>query len=286
MAPAKLTAYIQLARLDRPIGTFLLLWPTLWALWLAGNGHPDPDIVIIIVAGTFVMRAAGCVLNDYADRDFDPHVERTRSRPLAAGTLTTSEAIMLLFLLLAVALALVLQLNHLAVYTSFFALGIAMLYPFTKRFTNLPQFILGIAFSMGIPISYAALTNTIPAEAWYLFAANFCWIVAYDTYYAMADRKDDLQIGVKSTAILFGSADRLVIGILQVMALIILAYIGWLRSFSWHFYLGLAGAASFALYQQSITRNRDPQKCFQAFLNNNWFGAVIYCGLVLALVGI
>ena len=285
MTTEKLTAYIQLARLDRPIGTFLLLWPTLWALWLAGDGHPDPDIVIIILAGTFAMRAAGCVLNDYADRDFDPHVERTLSRPLAAGTLTVKEAFKFLALLLGIALVLVLQLNRLAIYTSFFALGIAMLYPFTKRFTELPQCILGIAFSMGIPMAYAAQTNSIPAEAWQLFAANFCWIVAYDTYYAMADRKDDLKIGVKSAAIFFGNADRLVIGVLQITALAILVYIGWQRSLSWHYFLGLAGAACFAIYQQSMTRQRDPQKCFQAFLNNNWFGAVIYCGLVLALLG-
>jgi 4-hydroxybenzoate polyprenyltransferase len=285
MTTEKLTAYIQLARLDRPIGTFLLLWPTLWALWLAGDGHPDPDIVIIILAGTFAMRAAGCVLNDYADRDFDPHVERTLSRPLAAGTLTVKEAFKFLALLLGIALVLVLQLNRLAIYTSFFALGIAMLYPFTKRFTELPQCILGIAFSMGIPMAYAAQTNSIPAEAWQLFAANFCWIVAYDTYYAMADRKDDLKIGVKSAAIFFGKADRLVIGVLQITALAILVYIGWQRSLSWHYFLGLAGAACFAIYQQSMTRQRDPQKCFQAFLNNNWFGAVIYCGLVLALLG-
>ena len=285
MTTEKLTAYIQLARLDRPIGTFLLLWPTLWALWLAGDGHPDPDIVIIILAGTFAMRAAGCVLNDYADRDFDPHVERTLSRPLAAGTLTVKEAFKFLALLLGIALVLVLQLNRLAIYTSFFALGIAMLYPFTKRFTELPQCILGIAFSMGIPMAYAAQTNSIPVEAWQLFAANFCWIVAYDTYYAMADRKDDLKIGVKSAAIFFGNADRLVIGVLQITALAILVYIGWQRSLSWHYFLGLAGAACFAIYQQSMTRQRDPQKCFQAFLNNNWFGAVIYCGLVLALLG-
>jgi 4-hydroxybenzoate polyprenyltransferase len=284
MTKQKLTAYIQLARADRPIGTFLLLWPTLWALWLAGSGQPDADIVIIMVAGTFVMRAAGCVVNDYADRNLDPHVERTLSRPLAAGTLSTTEALGLFILLLAIALVLVLQLNKLAIYTSFFALGIALIYPFTKRFTDLPQCVLGIAFSMGIPMAYAALTNSIPMEAWLLFAANFCWIVAYDTYYAMADRDDDTFIGVKSTAILFGKADRLIIGLLQLVALIVLAYIGSQRSLNWHYFLGLVGAACFAVYQQVITHDRDPQRCFQAFLNNNWFGAVIYCGLVLSLM--
>jgi 4-hydroxybenzoate polyprenyltransferase len=284
MTKQKLAAYIQLARADRPIGTFLLLWPTLWALWLAGSGQPDADIVIIMVAGTFVMRAAGCVVNDYADRNLDPHVERTLSRPLAAGTLSTTEALGLFILLLAIALVLVLQLNKLAIYTSFFALGIALIYPFTKRFTDLPQCVLGIAFSMGIPMAYAALTNSIPMEAWLLFAANFCWIVAYDTYYAMADRDDDTFIGVKSTAILFGKADRLIIGLLQLVALIVLAYIGSQRSLNWHYFLGLVGAACFAVYQQVITQDRDPQRCFQAFLNNNWFGAVIYCGLVLGLM--
>lgn len=271
-------------RLDRPIGMLLLLWPTLWALWLAGDGQPDPTIVLIMIAGTMVMRAAGCIINDYADRKIDGHVARTRDRPLASGALSVRKAMILFLVLVLVAWWLVTRLNTLSIIVSFFALAVAVLYPFTKRFTHLPQLVLGVAFSMGIPIAYAAITEELPAECWLLFAANYAWIVAYDTYYAMADRDDDLLIGVKSTAILFGKADRSIILILQAVSLLILAYIGASRAIGWHFFVGIAAAAAFSAYQQYLTRDRVSEHCFRAFLNNNWYGAVIHCGLVLSLI--
>ena len=268
-------------RLDRPSGMLLLLWPTLWALWLSGDGRPDPTIVLIIIVGTVVMRAAGCIINDYADRDLDLYVTRTSMRPLANGSLNISKAMGLCLLLLLIALWLVTRLNQLSIMISVVALAVVVVYPFAKRFTHLPQLVLGVAFSMGIPISYAAVRNELPTECWLLFAANFLWIVAYDTYYAMADIKDDLLIGIKSTAILFGKSDRAIILVLQMLSLVILAYIGINGSLSWHYYIGLIIAACFALYQQYLTRERDPQQCLAAFLNNNWYGAVIHCGLVL-----
>ena len=279
-----LNAYLELMRMDRPIGAFLLLWPTTWALWLAGNGQPDPTIVVIFIVGTFAMRAAGCVVNDYADRHIDPHVERTRNRPLASGDLSGKQALGLLISLLILALILVLQLNRSTQLLSLFAIFIAGLYPFTKRFTHLPQLVLGVAFSWGIPMAYAALTGSVPLEAWMLFGANFAWTVAYDTQYAMVDRDDDLKIGVKSTAILFGQYDNLLVGLLHLVCLMVLILIGWQRGFQWHFYLGPGLALIFAGYQQYLCRNRDRELCFRAFLNNNWFGAMIFFGLVLALL--
>ena len=271
-------------RLDRPIGTLLLLWPTLWALWLAGNGQPNPTVVLIMLVGTIVMRSAGCIINDFADRKIDGHVARTRNRPLASGALSVSKAITLFAALILFAGWLVTQLNMLSVAISLFALVVAVVYPFTKRITHLPQLVLGIAFSMGIPIAYAALTNSLPLECWLLFTANFCWIVAYDTYYAMADRDDDILIGVKSTAILFGNADRSVILVLQLTALLILAYIGINQTLSWHFFVGIILCMGIVAYQQVLTRERIPENCFKAFLNNNWFGAVIHLGLMLGLI--
>ncbi len=284
MAELNYSAYIQLMRMDRPIGTFLLLWPTLWALWLAGEGRPDPTIVIIFILGTIVMRAAGCVINDYADRNLDFHVERTRNRPLANGTLTTGQALVLFVMLLCIALILVLQLPALAIYLSIVAALLAILYPFSKRFTNLPQCILGLAFSMGIPMAYAALTGHLPFEAWILFIANFLWIVAYDTQYAMVDRDDDLLIGVKSTAILFGRYDNRVIGLLQVSAIAILTMVGWMNGLSWHFYLGILFAVLLAGYQQHLCKDRVRENCLRAFLNNNWIGAIVFFGIVLGLI--
>ena len=276
--------YIRLMRLDRPIGTLLLLWPTLWALWLAGNGQPNPTVVLIMLVGTIVMRSAGCVINDFADRKIDGHVARTRNRPLASGALSVSKAITLFVALILFAGWLATQLNMLSVMISLFALVVAVIYPFTKRITHLPQLVLGIAFSMGIPIAYAALTNRLPLECWLLFAANFCWIVAYDTYYAMADRDDDILIGVKSTAILLGNADRSMILVLQLTALLILAYIGINQTLSWHFFVGIILCMGIVTYQQVLTHERIPENCFKAFLNNNWFGAVIYLGLMLGLI--
>jgi 4-hydroxybenzoate polyprenyltransferase len=284
MTAINYSAYIQLMRMDRPIGTFLLLWPTLWALWLAGNGQPDPTIVIIFVLGTIVMRAAGCVINDYADRNLDPHVERTMNRPLASGALSTTQALVLFSLLLCTALVLVLLLNPLARYLSVIAALLAILYPFSKRFTHLPQCILGLAFSMGIPMAYAALMDAIPIEAWILFAANFLWIVAYDTQYAMVDRDDDLLIGVKSTAILFGQFDNIVIAGLQAGSIGLLALTGWLSDLSWHFYIGLSIAIILMLYQQYLCKDKVRENCLRAFLNNNWVGAGVFFGIVLGLV--
>jgi len=283
MTASVLTPYLQLTRVDRPIGTFLLLWPTLWALWLAGNGHPDPTIVLIFIIGTVVMRAAGCIINDYADRHLDSHVERTRLRPLASGALASSHALILFFVLIAVAFGLVLLLNPLCLYISVVAAALAMIYPYSKRFTHLPQCILGLAFSMGIPMAYAALINNIPFMAWILFLANFLWIVAYDTQYAMTDREDDLLIGIKSTAILFGKYDNLIISLLHTTSLVILGWIGWFQGVSWHFYLFLIFAALFAAYQQYLCKDREPSQCLSAFLNNNWLGAMIFCGLLLGL---
>ena len=280
---SKIYPYIQLMRLHRSIGTFLLLWPTLWALWLAGKGQPNPTIVVIFILGTMIMRAAGCVINDYADRNLDPHVARTKNRPLARGMLTSRQAMVLFALLICSALVLVLQLNPLTIALSIVAALLAILYPFTKRFTHWPQCILGLAFSMGIPMAYAALTNSIAVEAWILLAANFLWIVAYDTQYAMVDRDDDLLIGIKSTAILFGRFDNLAVGLLHTATVSILAVVGWMNGLTWHFYLGLALAAGLAIYQQYLCKDRVQENCLRAFLNNNWIGAVVFFGIVLGL---
>ena len=276
--------YLRLVRMDRPIGTFLLLWPTLWALWLSADGNPDPDIVVIFIAGTFVMRAAGCAINDFADRKFDSHVDRTRNRPLATGELTPAKALVTFSVLLGVALLLVLQLNRETILLSLGGVIVAVAYPFTKRFTQLPQLVLGVAFSWGIPMAYTATGAGLGWETLWLFTANFIWIVAYDTLYAMADRDDDLLIGVKSTAILFGRYDRFAVGTLHGLSLLVLASLGAVREFSWHYYAGLAAAALFAVYQQYLCRNRDRDLCFQAFRNNNWFGAMVFSGLLLALL--
>ena len=281
--PAMLHAYLRLMRFDRPIGALLLLWPTLWALWLAGDGRPNAVIVAIFIVGTFVMRAAGCVINDYADRDIDPHVARTRNRPLASGELSVRQALATFALLLLVALVLVLQLNPLTQLLSLFAVFIAALYPFSKRITHLPQLVLGVAFSWGIPMAYAALNGVVPMEAWWLFAANFAWIVAYDTQYAMVDRDDDLRIGVKSTAILFGRYDNRIVALLHLVCLMLLALLGWQRDFTLPFYLALTAALAFAIYQQYLCKNRNRQQCLRAFRNNNWFGAAVFLGLVLEL---
>ncbi|MCY4274759.1 MAG: 4-hydroxybenzoate octaprenyltransferase, partial [Gammaproteobacteria bacterium] len=257
---------------------------TLWALWLAGEGQPDPTVVLIMLVGTLVMRSAGCIINDFADRKIDGHITRTRNRPLASGDLSVAKAMTLFAILISLAAWLVTQLNMLSVVVSLFALVVAVIYPFTKRFTHLPQFVLGIAFSMGIPIAYTALTNSLPLECWILFAANYCWIVAYDTYYAMADRDDDIQIGVKSTAILFDTADRSIILILQLITLGILTYIGISQNVNWHFFIAIAISLGIVTYQQILTRERIPANCFKAFLNNNWFGAVIQFGFMLGLI--
>jgi len=286
-------ACLRLMRLDRPIGTFLLLWPTLWALWLATDGRPPWATVAIFIAGTFVMRAAGCVINDIADRRIDPQVKRTRDRPLAGGELTVRAAWLLFALLLVAAAALALQLSRATQLLALVALPIACAYPLAKRVTHLPQLLLGVAFSWGIPMAYMEvgatptmeLTGALPAEMWLLFAANFAWVVAYDTQYAMVDRDDDARIGVGSTAILFGRHDNRIIGALHLVCLGLLAVIGWRRELAWAFYIGLGVALALAVYQQWLCKDRARDRCFRAFLNNNWLGAAVFAGLVSALPG-
>ena len=268
-------------RLDRPIGAFLLLWPTLWALWIAGEGRPPAHIVLVFVLGVFVMRAAGCVINDYADRNFDGGVERTKTRPLANGELQVSDAVIAFVSLIMLAILLVLQLNKMSQYVAVFALAIAAFYPFTKRFTYLPQFVLGVAFSMGIPMAFTAQLNTIPCVAWWLLAANLFWVVAYDTIYAMVDRDDDLKIGIKSTAILFGRYDKKIVLGLGIASLAILIFIGQIQQYNAYYYGGLALALCNLLYQQWLIKDQIHTRQFHAFLSNNWFGAFVFIGLVL-----
>lgn len=277
----RFTQYGRLIRLDRPIGSLLLLWPTLWGLWIAGEGRPDPLIVSVFLAGVLVMRSAGCVINDYADRAFDPRVERTRDRPLAAGHVTRREALVLFFALCLCALGLVLLLNRLAILLALVGVVITAVYPFIKRYSHLPQFVLGLAFSWGIPMAFAAQTGDVPAVAWSLMLANLCWTVAYDTMYAMADRDDDMKVGVKSTAILFGRYDRLLVGVFQVATLGVLALIGNALVLGAYYYGAWWLAVGLALYQQYLIRNREREESFKAFLNNTWFGAAIFVGLLL-----
>jgi len=265
----------------RPIGIYLLLWPTLWALWLAGDGQPPRGAVLVFALGVALMRSAGCVMNDIADRKFDPHVARTRDRPLAAGRVRLGEAVGLAVVLCLLAFALVLTQNALTVQLSFVGLALAASYPFMKRFHHFPQFHLGAAFGWGIPMAYAAVTGALPPVAWLLFLSNVIWSAVYDTQYAMVDREDDLKIGVKSTAILFGKRDKRIIGYLQLLLLAVLVAVGLLADRGWIYYLGLIAAAWLALYQQYLIRDRDPDGCFKAFLNNNGFGLVVFCGLLL-----
>lgn len=277
----RLQEYALLMRLDRPIGILLLMWPALWGLWVAGRGQPQIQVFLVFVTGVILMRSAGCVINDYADRDFDPHVERTRERPLAAGRVSTQEALGLFIVLCLTAFLLVLQLNTLTILLSFVGAFLAASYPFIKRYTHLPQFYLGAAFGWSIPMAFAAQTGAVPAVAWVLFLANVCWSVAYDTAYAMVDRQDDLKIGVKSTAILFGSWDRTMIGVFHVMCLALLAVAGVMGGLGFWFYGSLFAALMLAVYQQILILQREPKKCFRAFINNNWFGATVFTGLVL-----
>jgi len=278
---SRLREYALLMRLHRPIGSLLLLWPTLWALWIAGQGQPDRLVFTVFVLGVVLMRSAGCVMNDYADRGFDPHVERTRDRPLAAGRVSPKEALVLFAVLCLIAFALVLTMNRLTVMLSFAGVFLAATYPFMKRFTSLPQFYLGAAFGWSIPMAFAAQTGAVPPVAWALFAANVFWSVAYDTAYAMVDRKDDLKVGVKSTAILFGVYDRLMVGLSHAVTLGLLAFTGFIAGLGMLYYAGLAAAAGFAVYQQYLMRDRARDGCFRAFLNNNWFGAAVFAGLLL-----
>lgn len=274
-------AYGQLARLDKPIGTLLLLWPTLWALWLAGEGSPDPWVLLVFVCGVFLMRSAGCVINDYADRDFDGHVKRTAGRPLATGRVSSREALLLFAVLALISFALVLTLNTLTIAMSFAGLVLAVCYPFMKRFIPIPQFVLGLAFSWSIPMAYGAQADALPPLAWLLFAANLLWTIAYDTEYAMVDRDDDLKLGLKSSAIWFGRWDRHIIGLLQVATLSCMGLVGALAGLGVAYYASLLLVALMFLQQQRQIHGRERDPCFQAFLANNRVGMVLFAGIAL-----
>lgn len=276
----RIDAYERLIRLDKPEGALLLLWPTLWAVWLAGRGRPPAEVVIIFVVGVFLMRSAGCALNDFADRRFDPMVERTRSRPLAAGEIEPKEALAVAAVLAALAFGFVLFLNRLAILLSFVALAVAASYPYTKRWFALPQLHLGVAFGFGIPMAYAALRGGLPWECWALLAANVCYSFAYDTEYAMVDRDDDRRIGIRTSAITLGRWD--VAGVMAAYAgmLAILAGVGIGLRLSWPYYAGLTVAAGLMLYHYRLIRDRSREGCFRAFRHNNWVGAAIFAGVV------
>jgi len=276
--------YIKLMRADKPIGTYLVLWPTLWALWLAADGMPSLANLIIFSLGSFTMRSAGCVINDYADRDFDKHVERTKSRPLTAGDVSEREALWLFGLLVAISMVLVALTNMYTILLAPGALLIASIYPFMKRHTHLPQVVLGAAFSWSIPMAYAAEANALGAETWLLFLANLLWVVAYDTYYAMVDRNDDILIGIRSTAILFGNYDRKIVALLQTLFLILMAWIGWQQNIGIAFYVAIAITAGLFIQQSRMTKERDRTACFEAFLQNNRVGIVVLIGLIIGLL--
>lgn len=277
----KLPALVALTRLDRPIGIYLLLWPMLWALWFAAKGIPEISTLIIFIAGTILTRSAGCAINDYADRDFDAHVTRTRNRPLATGALKPTDALLTTAILMGLAFLLVLMTNALTIKLSFVAVALALLYPMAKRYTHLPQIVLGAAFGMAVPMAFAAQSNVLSTTAWWLFAAAILWAVAYDTLYAMADREDDLKIGVKSSAILFGRYDLLMVCLLQITTLSVLAYVGWTQHRGVFYFAGLLSAGGFIVYQLNLAKDRDSQKCLQAFLNNHWLGMCVFAGLAV-----
>lgn len=279
---SKIKQLALLMRLNKPIGIFLLLWPTLMALWIAGQGHPNPFIVCIFVAGVFVMRSAGCVINDFFDQKFDSKVSRTQKRPLVLHKVSPKDAIILFAVLIILAFILVLQLNITTILYSFAALLLATLYPLMKRYTHLPQVVLGAAFAWSIPMAFAALEQPLIPSAWILYAATLLWVVAYDTQYGMVDREDDLKIGVKSTAILFGRLDRIMIILLQLLSLSLFLLLGMHLHFGLYYYAGIIAAALFALYQQNLIKERRPERCFKAFLNNNYLGAALFLGLFLS----
>jgi 4-hydroxybenzoate polyprenyltransferase len=277
----KFRAVLQLIRFDRPIGTYLLLWPTLGALWIAAEGTPDYLLLAIFIAGTFLMRSAGCIINDIADRNVDGAVARTQTRPLVTGTLTANEAIALFLAFCLAAFILVLFTNTLTIALSLGGVLVAAAYPFAKRYTNLPQLVLGVAFSFGIPMAFSAQRGDLPSALWLLFMGNLLWTVAYDTQYAMVDRLDDTKVGIKSTAILFGDADRLIIGILQGLSLLTLFMAGQRFELGLVYNLSLLVAASFFIYHQYLIKDRNPEACFKAFKHNNWVGLIIFIGVVL-----
>ena len=278
---ARMHAYLQLIRFDRPIGTLLLLWPTLWALWLAADGIPPLKLLLIFSLGTLLMRSAGCAINDLADRNLDGAVARTRERPLVTGAVSPQEAMTLCAGLGLLAFVLVLFTNTLTIVLSFAGAALAACYPFMKRHTHLPQLVLGAAFSWSIPMAFAAVGNALPPTLWLLFIANLLWTVAYDTEYAMVDREDDLKVGIKSTAILFGELDRHIIGALQALTVTALVLVGQRFELGVAYFVSLLACAALFVYQQKLIRDREPANCFRAFLNNNWVGAAVFVGLVL-----
>ena len=277
----RLKQYWLLTRFDRPIGILILLWPALWALWVASDGRPDLGVLTVICLGVVLMRAAGCVINDYADRGFDPHVARTKQRPIAAGKVKPKEALWIFVVLCLCAFGLVLTLNIFTILLSFIAAFLAASYPFMKRYTQLPQAYLGIAFGWAIPMSFSAQTNYIPLVAWVMYLAVVLWALVYDTMYAMVDKEDDLKIGVKSTAILFGSYDRHIMAFLQLIIIGLLIIVGQMKYLSWPYYGGILVATGLFVYQQKLIYYRDKNQCFKAFLNNNWFGMVVFIGLLV-----
>ena len=277
----RLQHYVALTRLNRPIGILLLLWPTLWAIWISSAGRPDTVILVVFVVGTILMRSAGCAINDYADRDFDAHVARTADRPLAAKKISMIEALAVASVLAAIAFALVvIFLNRLTLTLSFAALFLAVSYPFTKRFFALPQAYLGIAFGFGIPMAFAAQTDAVPPIAWWLLAANIFWTLAYDTEYAMVDRDDDVKIGIKTTALLFGNFDVAIIMSCYAIMFAILGAAGQAAALGWPYFTGLGIAAAIALFHYTLIRARVPEQCFKAFLHNNWLGFTVFCGVM------
>jgi 4-hydroxybenzoate polyprenyltransferase len=278
----RLDAYERLIRLDKPIGALLLLWPTLWAVWLASDGRPRFDVVLIFLLGTFLMRSAGCAINDYADRNFDPHVERTRLRPLAAREIEPREALIVAAAFAAAAFCLVLFLNRLALVLSFAGLAIAATYPFAKRFIALPQAYLGIAFGFGIPMAYAAVQGRLPAACWWLLAANVFYAFAYDTEYAMVDRDDDARLGIRTSALTLGRWDVAAVMASYAAMLALLARVGVLMQLGWPYYAGLGGAAAMMVYHWFLIRGRSRAGCFKAFMHNNWVGGAIFLGIVLS----
>ncbi len=275
----QLLAFAQLMRLDKPIGIYLVLWPTLWALWVAAEGIPDLDVLLIFIAGVVVMRSAGCIINDYADRDFDGHVARTKARPLPSGRVTSRQALWLFAGLCTLAFILVLFTNSQTILLSIGGLLLAAIYPFMKRYTYLPQVVLGAAFAWAVPMAFTAQTGTVTQQTWLIYAATLLWTVAYDTMYAMVDRDDDLKIGIKSTAILFGNADKLVIALLQLLVLLTLALLGQQLGLGLCYYAGVVAAAALFGYQQYLIRERQAGPCFRAFLNNHWVGSLVFGGL-------
>ena len=280
---SKWPSYVQLMRLDNPIGSFLLLWPTLWALWLANNGFPDPKVLVIFILGVVFMRSAGCVINDYADRHIDGEVKRTNHRPLATGAVSETEAKVLFVTLVFLSFLLVLQLNFYAIALSVIAVLLAFIYPFMKRYTHLPQLFLGAAFGWSIPMAYGATVEALPLDCWILFLANLTWTIAYDTQYAMVDRDDDLRIGVKSTAILFAEYDNKIIALLQLITLLLLIYLGYAQQLNTGYFIVLAIAAAHFIYQCKMTKTRIREACFKSFLNNNYVGMWIFIAIVVGV---